>query len=118
MLPEKTDLRHARQAVRTGGKPRKWYVGETSVWLFLFIYLIAVAYPLLWMAVSAFKSSDEIFEHSWSSALCLASRKLRIRMEPRDFRLFYEQRHCDRADLSNHRICECLGGIRAGPFSI
>lgn len=46
MLPEKTDLRHARQAVRTGGKPRKWYVGETSVWLFLFIYLIAVAYPL------------------------------------------------------------------------
>ncbi|WP_280146672.1 carbohydrate ABC transporter permease [Bacillus velezensis] len=66
MLLEKTDLRHARQAVRTGGKPRKWYVGETSVWLFLFIYLIAVAYPLLWMAVSAFKSSDEIFEHSWS----------------------------------------------------
>ncbi len=69
MLPEKTDLRHAHQAVRTGGKPRKWNVGETSVWLFLFIYLIAVAYPLLWMAVSAFKSSDEIFEHSWSPPL-------------------------------------------------
>ncbi len=37
-------------------------------------------------------------------------------MEPRDFRLFYEQRHCDRADLSHHRICERLGGIRAARF--
>lgn len=118
MLPEKTDLRHARQAVRTGGKPRKWYVGETSVWLFLFIYLIAVAYPLLWMAVSAFKSSDEIFEHSWSLPSVWHPENFVSAWNPRDFRLFYEQRHCDRADLSHHRICERLGGIRAGPFSI
>ncbi|MEC3640827.1 carbohydrate ABC transporter permease [Bacillus halotolerans] len=48
-------------------KPRrKWYIGETSVWVFLFLYLIAIAYPLLWMVMSAFKSSDDIFENSWS----------------------------------------------------
>ncbi|KXZ17685.1 hypothetical protein AXI59_00095 [Bacillus nakamurai] len=49
MLPEKTgsyrmepDLNQT-PAVKTAVKRRKWYIGETSVWLFLFIYLIAVA---------------------------------------------------------------------------
>lgn len=72
MLPQKkTDSFRLEpvpdQHIEVKDKPRrKWYIGETSVWVFLFLYLIAIAYPLLWMVMSAFKNSDDIFEHSWS----------------------------------------------------
>ncbi|WP_411730403.1 carbohydrate ABC transporter permease [Peribacillus sp. CSMR9] len=32
----------------------------------LIAYFLAVAYPLLWMVISSFKSTEEIFSHSWS----------------------------------------------------
>lgn len=66
MLPQKkTDSFRLEpvpdQHIEVKDKPRrKWYIGETSVWVFLFLYLIAIAYPLLWMVMSAFKNSDDI----------------------------------------------------------
>ncbi|KAA6443853.1 carbohydrate ABC transporter permease [Bacillus atrophaeus] len=71
MLPQKTDSFQLdpvpdRQTEGKRTAKRKWYAGETSVWIFLFIYLIAIAYPLLWMVMSSFKSSEDIFANSWS----------------------------------------------------
>ncbi|MES9793168.1 carbohydrate ABC transporter permease [Priestia megaterium] len=45
---------------------KKRYTGVTIVYVGLIIYFIVIAYPLLWMIISSFKSTDEIFTHSWS----------------------------------------------------
>lgn len=47
-------------------KRGKGYVGLTSVYIMLIAYLVVIAYPLLWMVMSSFKTTDEIFSHSWS----------------------------------------------------
>ncbi|MGG0462384.1 carbohydrate ABC transporter permease [Priestia aryabhattai] len=55
-------------AVNTATKERKKkrYTGVTIVYVGLIVYFIVIAYPLLWMIISSFKSTDEIFTHSWS----------------------------------------------------
>lgn len=50
----------------TKERKKKRYTGVTIVYVGLIIYFIVIAYPLLWMIISSFKSTDEIFTHSWS----------------------------------------------------
>ncbi|MBX9986705.1 carbohydrate ABC transporter permease [Priestia sp. Y58] len=50
----------------TKERKKKRYTGVTIVYVGLIVYLIVIAYPLLWMIISSFKSTDEIFTHSWS----------------------------------------------------
>ncbi|NER43481.1 carbohydrate ABC transporter permease [Bacillus megaterium NBRC 15308 = ATCC 14581] len=45
---------------------KKRYTGVTIVYVGLIVYFIVIAYPLLWMIISSFKSTEEIFTHSWS----------------------------------------------------
>ncbi|KRD91268.1 ABC transporter permease [Bacillus sp. Root147] len=54
--------------VKTATKERKKkrYTGVTIVYVGLIVYFIVIAYPLLWMIISSFKSTDEIFTRSWS----------------------------------------------------
>ena len=54
--------------VNTAAKERKKkrYTGVTIVYIGLIVYFIVIAYPLLWMIISSFKSTEEIFTHSWS----------------------------------------------------
>ncbi|WP_280157416.1 carbohydrate ABC transporter permease [Priestia aryabhattai] len=54
--------------VNTAAKERKKkrYTGVTIVYIGLIVYFIVIAYPLLWMIISSFKSTDEIFTHIWS----------------------------------------------------
>lgn len=40
-------------------------VRQLPVYLLLLIYAIVIAYPLLWMVISSFKSSTEIFTDPW-----------------------------------------------------
>lgn len=47
-------------------KRRKSYAGLTGVYMMLIAYLVVIAYPLLWMVMSSFKTTDEIFTHSWA----------------------------------------------------
>lgn len=41
------------------------YVRNSPVYLLLAIYAIVIAYPLVWMLISSFKSSSEIFSDPW-----------------------------------------------------
>ncbi|MCM3793408.1 carbohydrate ABC transporter permease [Priestia megaterium] len=50
----------------TRERKKKRYTGVTIVYVGLIVYFIIIAYPLLWMIISSFKSTDEIFTHSWS----------------------------------------------------
>ncbi|MCU7738942.1 carbohydrate ABC transporter permease [Priestia sp. YIM B13446] len=50
----------------TRERKKKRYTGVTIVYVGLIVYFIVIAYPLLWMIISSFKSTDEIFTHSWS----------------------------------------------------
>ncbi|MFL0571972.1 carbohydrate ABC transporter permease [Priestia megaterium] len=50
----------------TKERKKKSYTGVTIVYVGLIVYFIVIAYPLLWMIISSFKSTDEIFTHSWS----------------------------------------------------
>lgn len=50
----------------TKKRKKKRYTGVTIVYVGLIVYFIVIAYPLLWMIISSFKSTDEIFTHSWS----------------------------------------------------
>ncbi|MBT2254411.1 carbohydrate ABC transporter permease [Priestia megaterium] len=50
----------------TKERKKKRYTGITIVYVGLIVYFIVIAYPLLWMIISSFKSTDEIFTHSWS----------------------------------------------------
>ncbi|MGN7480911.1 carbohydrate ABC transporter permease [Priestia megaterium] len=50
----------------TKERKKKRYTGVTIVYVGLIVYLIVIAYPLLWMIISSFKSTEEIFTHSWS----------------------------------------------------
>jgi raffinose/stachyose/melibiose transport system permease protein len=50
----------------TKERKKKRYTGVTIVYIGLIAYFIVIAYPLLWMIISSFKSTDEIFTHSWS----------------------------------------------------
>ncbi|MER2258027.1 MAG: carbohydrate ABC transporter permease [Priestia megaterium] len=47
-------------------RKKKRYTGVTIVYVGLIVYFIVIAYPLLWMIISSFKSTEEIFTHSWS----------------------------------------------------
>ncbi|GAA3330737.1 hypothetical protein GCM10020331_084500 [Ectobacillus funiculus] len=54
---------------------KKSYAGLTGVYMMLIVYLVVIAYPLLWMVMSSFKTNDEIFfTHSWAHAVpgCIA----------------------------------------------
>ncbi|WP_195783164.1 carbohydrate ABC transporter permease [Priestia megaterium] len=50
----------------TKERKKKRYTGVTIVYVGLIVYFIVIAYPLLWMIISSFKSTDELFTHSWS----------------------------------------------------
>lgn len=50
----------------TKERKKKRYTGATIVYVGLIVYFIVIAYPLLWMIISSFKSTEEIFTHSWS----------------------------------------------------
>lgn len=50
----------------TKERKKKRYTGVTIVYVGLIVYFIVIVYPLLWMIISSFKSTDEIFTHSWS----------------------------------------------------
>ncbi|MGP6195025.1 carbohydrate ABC transporter permease [Priestia megaterium] len=50
----------------TKERKKKRYTGVTIVYVGLIVYFIVIAYPLLWMLISSFKSTEEIFTHSWS----------------------------------------------------
>ncbi|WP_307794936.1 carbohydrate ABC transporter permease [Alkalihalobacillus sp. BA299] len=45
--------------------PKK-VVGVTSVYLFLIIYFIIIAYPLFWMITNSLKETSEIYGNSWA----------------------------------------------------
>ncbi|MBT2759201.1 carbohydrate ABC transporter permease [Mesobacillus foraminis] len=45
---------------------RRNLIGGTPIYTILLIYFIAIAYPLFWMVVSSFKSTEEIFTNSWA----------------------------------------------------
>ncbi|MBU8755974.1 carbohydrate ABC transporter permease [Priestia megaterium] len=50
----------------TKERKKKRYTGVTIVYVGLIVYFSVIAYPLLWMIISSFKSTEEIFTHSWS----------------------------------------------------
>ncbi|MGR6338405.1 carbohydrate ABC transporter permease [Priestia megaterium] len=50
----------------TKERKKKRHTGVTIVYVGLIVYFIVIAYPLLWMIISSFKSTEEIFTHSWS----------------------------------------------------
>ncbi|ADF39219.1 carbohydrate ABC transporter permease [Priestia megaterium] len=50
----------------TKERKKKSHTGVTIVYVGLIVYFIVIAYPLLWMIISSFKSTEEIFTHSWS----------------------------------------------------
>lgn len=41
-------------------------IGVAFVSLILFIYFVAIAYPLFWMVINSFKTTKEIFTSSWT----------------------------------------------------
>ncbi|MFP3122008.1 carbohydrate ABC transporter permease [Ectobacillus funiculus] len=47
-------------------KRGKSYAELTGVYMMLIAYLVVIAYPLLWMVMSSFKTTDDIFTHSWA----------------------------------------------------
>lgn len=47
-------------------KRKKGYKSVTFVYAGLIFYFLIIAYPLLWMVMSSFKSTEEIFTNSWS----------------------------------------------------
>mgnify|MGYP003776832161 CR=1 FL=1 len=47
-------------------KRKKGYGSATFVYAGLIFYFLIIAYPLLWMVMSSFKSTEEIFTNSWS----------------------------------------------------
>lgn len=47
-------------------KRKKGYRSATFVYAGLIFYFLIIAYPLLWMVMSSFKSTEEIFTNSWS----------------------------------------------------
>jgi raffinose/stachyose/melibiose transport system permease protein len=47
-------------------KRKKGYGSVTFVYAGLIFYFLIIAYPLLWMVMSSFKSTEEIFTNSWS----------------------------------------------------
>ncbi|WP_026009663.1 ABC transporter permease subunit [Priestia filamentosa] len=47
-------------------KRKKGYKSVTFVYTGLIFYFLIIAYPLLWMVMSSFKSTEEIFTNSWS----------------------------------------------------
>ncbi len=61
----------AKTADRTGypakrKKPWASWNGIALTSAFLFLYFLAVAYPLFWMLINSFKDTNEIFASSWS----------------------------------------------------
>ncbi|MEC0493015.1 carbohydrate ABC transporter permease [Bacillus glycinifermentans] len=70
MLSEKTEPfvpeAEPNRGMKTGSRRKKRHAGVPAVYLYLLLYTAAVSYPLLWMVMSSLKSSDDIFEHSWS----------------------------------------------------
>lgn len=46
-------------------KRRSEYVWNSPVYLLLAVYAIVIAYPLIWMLISSFKTSSEIFSDPW-----------------------------------------------------
>ncbi|WP_411225551.1 carbohydrate ABC transporter permease [Priestia filamentosa] len=47
-------------------KRKKGYKSVTFVYTGLIFYFLIIAYPLLWMVMSSFKSTEGIFTNSWS----------------------------------------------------
>jgi len=47
-------------------KNRKTILMASPVYILLFVYFIIIAYPLFWMVINSFKSTDEIFGSSWA----------------------------------------------------
>jgi len=47
-------------------KNQKTILQASPVYIILIIYFIIIAYPLFWMVINSFKSTDEIFGNSWA----------------------------------------------------
>jgi len=51
---------------RRHNKNKKTILKASPVYILLIIYFIIIAYPLFWMVINSFKSTDEIFGNSWA----------------------------------------------------
>lgn len=52
-------------AIHEKPKRKREHLWNSPVYLLLAVYAIIIAYPLIWMVISSFKSSSEIFSDPW-----------------------------------------------------
>ncbi|WP_239587803.1 carbohydrate ABC transporter permease [Bacillus pakistanensis] len=45
---------------------KKTILGSASIYTILIVYFIIIAYPLFWMVVNSFKTTEEIYANSWA----------------------------------------------------
>jgi raffinose/stachyose/melibiose transport system permease protein len=45
---------------------KKTILGSVSIYTILIVYFIIIAYPLFWMVVNSFKTTEEIYANSWA----------------------------------------------------
>jgi raffinose/stachyose/melibiose transport system permease protein len=54
------------QSFRVRSFKKKKIAGSVSLYTILIFYFIVIAYPLFWMVINSFKTTEEIFSNSWA----------------------------------------------------
>ncbi|WP_066056490.1 carbohydrate ABC transporter permease [Robertmurraya korlensis] len=54
------------QSFRVRSFKKKKIAGSVSLYTILIFYFIVISYPLFWMVINSFKTTEEIFSNSWA----------------------------------------------------
>jgi raffinose/stachyose/melibiose transport system permease protein len=61
-----TSTDYSIQSMRVRSYKKKKIVGAAPLYTILIFYFIIIAYPLFWMVINSFKTTEEIFSNSWA----------------------------------------------------
>lgn len=61
-----TTTDYSIHSIRVRSNKKKKIVGATPLYTILIFYFIIIAYPLFWMVINSFKTTEEIFSNSWA----------------------------------------------------
>lgn len=61
-----TSTDYSIQSVRVRSNKRKKIAGAIPLNTILIFYFLIIAYPLFWMVINSFKTTEEIFSNSWA----------------------------------------------------
>jgi raffinose/stachyose/melibiose transport system permease protein len=61
-----TTTDYSIQSIRVRSNKKKKIVGAAPLYTILIFYFIIIAYPLFWMVINSFKTTEEIFSNSWA----------------------------------------------------